>query len=153
MLDRDLSPDRVLLAEPLRHQGLIHDGNLARPGDLVFFQQAAMQQPGAQRVTVTLAHQLINRLPTFGVRLTGNFQICGDAAVGRQGTGFRGIHYSGKRLHFGQQLGEETLLFGGCFILPFGKRQPRHQDVVRIESEIYRLQRDESPHHDSRAGQ
>ena len=77
----------------------------------------------------------------------------GDSAVRRQGAGFSGIHHAGKRLQLGQQLAEETLLFCRGLILPFGKWQPRHQNVVRIESQVHRLQRDKGPHHDSGASQ
>ena len=153
MFDRNLAPDRVLLAEPLRYQSLIHHRHLARSGDLALFHQAAVQQPGSQGVHVAFADQLIDGLPAVAVRLAGDVQVCRDAAVRRQGAGFGGIHHSGERLQLGQQLAEETLLFGRGLILPLGKWQPRHQNVVRIESQVHRLQRDKGPHHDSGAGQ
>ena len=112
-----------------------------------------MQQPGSQRAQVAFADQLIDRLPAVGVRLAGDFQIRRDAAVRRQRAGFGGLHHARQRLQLGQQLAEEPLLFGRGLVLPLGERQPRHQNVVRIESQVHGLQRDEGPHHHAGAGQ
>jgi len=60
-------------------------------------------------------------------------------------------HDAWQRLQPWQQRPEKPLFLGDSLILASRERQPRKQDIVRIESQVHLLQTDETAHQQPRS--
>ena len=140
-------------AKVLVQQHLIDDRDAADADHVVPRERAAANELQLQRREVPLADQLEQRELFFRLRLADDLRLGPDAAVRRQRRRLGRRDDARQRLEPRQERLEEPLLRLRRVVDPARERQPRAENVLRVEPEIGSLELDEAAHQQPRARQ
>ena len=151
--DSHLSPDGILIPQVLFHERLVHNRQLPRSIHFRFREASSVHQLDFQRRKISLADQLKHCVPFFRVRFPRNLDVARNSPIRRKRARFRRLHDTWQRFQPLQQRPVKSRHLVRRFITVHRQGKPRHQDVIRLQSQVHFSQRHKAPHQQPRAHQ
>ncbi len=143
--EADVLADGIVVPQIFVDEGLVDDRELSGGIDFGFGEGAAVNELDTEHREISFAAQLESCVPFLGMGLAGDFDVAGEATVGRKSAGFRDFEDPGQSFETGQKRAIETGdLFCGLVVL--GKRDASDKDVIGLKTEMHFAESDKAAH-------